>query len=132
MSGSGLTPLARVIPLRRGKLRAEMNTDLIGAWRRWLVAAGRPPSTVNLRVYQLTRFCESHSEPLSCTTEQLAGWLAAQGWAPETRRSWRAALVGFYRWGLAAVACRGWAPNPPPSIFASISAGQVVTCWPCA
>lgn len=73
----------------------------VGEWRRWLVAAGRPETTVKLRVYQLTRFCESHPEPLACSTDALVAWLAGQGWSPETRRSWRAALIGFYRWAVA-------------------------------
>ncbi len=72
----------------------------ITAWRQWMIAAGRPPTTVTLRVYQLSRFCESHPEPFTCTTDDLAAWLAGHNWSPETRRSWRAALKGFYRWAI--------------------------------
>lgn len=70
------------------------------AWRQWMIAAGRPATTVNLRIYQIARFCESHPEPFVCTTDELAAWLAGHNWSPETRRSWRAALKGFYRWAI--------------------------------
>lgn len=78
----------------------ETARETIAAWRRWMIAAGRPQTTVGLRVYQLTRFCESHPQPFACTVEVLADWLAGHDWSPETRRSWRAALKGFYRWAI--------------------------------
>lgn len=92
-SGAGLGSLPRMP-------RVGRQDDLIGLWREWLVVAGRPQTTVGLRVYQLARFVQAHPEPLSCSTEMIVTWLAGQGWAEETRRSWRAALVSFYRWAV--------------------------------
>lgn len=84
-------------------------SPILDAWRSWLIAAGRPETTVHLRVYQLARFCGSHPEPFCATTQDLADWLAAQNWSAATRASWRAALTSFYRW---AVATRRTDSNP--------------------
>lgn len=59
-------------------------------------AAGRPTPTVKLRCYQLRRYAEGH--PVDSTTDQMIAWLAHSGWSPETKKSYRAALVGFYGW----------------------------------
>lgn len=82
---------------------ATMSTPpspILDAWRSWLIAAGRPETTVHLRVYQVARFCGSHPEPFTATTQDLADWLAAQNWSAATRASWRAALTAFYRWAV--------------------------------
>lgn len=74
----------------------------IDAWLSWLRAAGRPPTTLRLRRYQLQRVAEgvAPAGPWEVTGEQLLGWLAAQNWSAETRRSWRAALRSFYGWAI--------------------------------
>lgn len=59
-------------------------------------AAGRPQTTVRLRSYQLRRWAEHH--PVDSDTSSMVTWLAASGWAPETKKSYRAALVSFYGW----------------------------------
>lgn len=64
-----------------------------------MVAAGRPDTTVTLRTYQLARVAAG-VDLWTATAEELAGWIAGHGWAPETKRSWRAALVSFYRWAM--------------------------------
>jgi len=47
----------------------------------------------------LRRFAEAFpAGPWTVSTEQLAGWIAARGWAAGTIRSFRAALASFYRW----------------------------------
>lgn len=93
-----------VVELLGGGRITAMHTQnahiVVGAWRLWLTAAGRPSTTIYLRTYQLTRFCESHPQPFACSTDDLVSWLGSQKWAPETIRSYRAALVGFYRWAL--------------------------------
>jgi integrase len=77
-----------------------MNTqDAISGWRSWMTAAGRPETTVNLRCYQLERVARD-VELGSATVEDLAGWIAGHQWSPETKRSWRAAMIGFYRWAV--------------------------------
>lgn len=72
----------------------------------WLVAqraAGRPPTTVKLRAYQLERVGAAMLAlglgPWDVDGGELVAWVGAQGWAPETLRSFRSALRGFYRWG---------------------------------
>ena len=62
--------------------------------------AGRSPKTIELRVYQLTRFSEDHPELLSCSAEDIVRWLADRDWSASTRHSWRSALVVFYRWAV--------------------------------
>lgn len=70
--------------------------QLIGQWREWLQASGRPQTTVRLRCYQLRRFAEDH--PVDAREGQIVAWLANTGWSPATKKSYRAALVSFYRW----------------------------------
>lgn len=70
----------------------------LGGWLKWLVAAGRPASTVKLRTYQLGRFARDNPEPWDQSPDSLIDWLAGQSWSIETRRSYRAALRCFYSW----------------------------------
>ena len=73
--------------------------DLIGGYRCYLVAAGRSPATVRLRIDQLryaARCLGRHPGELS--TGDLIGWLAALPWKRETRRSYRSALRGLFGW----------------------------------
>lgn len=74
----------------------------LGGWKQWLIAAGRPASTIKLRMYQMRRFSADNPEPWAQTQETLIAWLSEQEWAPETRRSYRSALRGFYGWAHAA------------------------------
>ena len=69
---------------------------LIDGWRTWMIAAGRPQTTVRLRTYQLRRFAEIH--PVASPSSVMVEWLAGREWAPETMKSYRAALSSFYRW----------------------------------
>lgn len=63
-------------------------------------AAGRSPGTVRLHRHYLRRLAERHRSPWTVTTRDLRAFLAHPGWAPETRRSARSALRGFYGWAL--------------------------------
>lgn len=73
----------------------------IDAWGRWLVAAGRPASTVGLRTYHLRRLGEAMTVgPWEVGGDALASWLGSQSWSAETRRSVRSSLRTFYAWGL--------------------------------
>jgi integrase len=74
----------------------------LAEWRAWLVCAGRPASTINLRMYQLRRFSAEHHSPWLVTSKMLAEWLAAHDWSPEYRRSYRSALRSFYSWAVIA------------------------------
>ncbi len=72
----------------------------IAAWTTWLRAAGRPPTTIYLRTYQLRRFAAAYPQchPWQLTVDELASWLGSFDWKPETRRSYRASLRTFYDW----------------------------------
>jgi integrase/recombinase XerC len=74
----------------------------IDAWARWMRAAGRPESTIGLRTYHVRRvMAEIKTSPWRLTTDELVDYLAASGWAPETRRAYRASLRNFYKWAQA-------------------------------
>ena len=91
------------LPLRRGSCVARNNrgmyTDVLGAYVVHLTAAGRAPTTIRLRRFHLERLFEwiAH-DPLTATEDELTGYMAANQWAPETRKSVRASVRGFYMW----------------------------------
>lgn len=64
-----------------------------------LEAAGRAAGTVRLRRWQLSRFAAAHPDPAAVGGGDVARWLAAAR-ASETRKSWRAALRGYYLWAI--------------------------------
>lgn len=69
------------------------------AWGTWLRAAGRPETTIQLRTYHVRRALSGIGlDPLTLTADDLIEYLGAQLWAPETRRSYRASLRGFFGW----------------------------------
>ena len=86
---------AEVVPITR-----------VVAWNGWvtqwgehLAAGGARASTVALRTYQVSRCGKALGlAPDVVATEDLARWVAAQGWERATLRSYRAALRSFYRW----------------------------------
>lgn len=67
-----------------------------------MVAANRANSTVQLRRYHVSRLAAAHADrdPYSLIVEELAEWLAGQPWGAETRRSYRASWVTFYKWAM--------------------------------
>lgn len=74
---------------------------------RWVAlqrAAGKPETTIGLRVYHISRAAKAIAPvgPDTVTVDDLAGWLGAQNWAPETRRSYRASLRSWFTWCQAA------------------------------
>lgn len=77
-------------------------TLALDAWADALRAAGRPATTVNLRLYHLRRLAAWAGDrgPWSLTLDDLHSWLAAHDWQAETRRSYRASLRGFWGWGV--------------------------------
>lgn len=86
--------------LTHARTRLQQGVSYVEMWAAWLVAAGRPESTVTLRQYQLRRYLDDHPDPWAVDAQQLAEWLAGQSWSPETRRSWRSALRTFYAWAI--------------------------------
>jgi integrase len=66
-----------------------------------LRAAGRAVTTIRLREQHLARaFSWLGAAPYDVTADDLVGYLAAHEWAPETRKSIRSSLRGFYVWAV--------------------------------
>jgi integrase len=65
-----------------------------------LAAAGQPPTSLTLRRIQLVRMARDlGGSPADVTADMLVAWVGAQtGWKTETRRNYRAAVRGFWRW----------------------------------
>jgi integrase len=65
-----------------------------------LAAAGQPPTSLTLRRIQLVRMARDLGGcPADVTADVLVAWFGAQtSWKIETRRSYRAAVRGFWRW----------------------------------
>lgn len=79
------------------------------------------------------RFVEVYPEPWACSVDDLAGYLAGQGWSRETMRSHRAALRSFYGWArvtgrvrvsvaddLPAITPRPGVPRPAPDAVVQV------------
>jgi integrase len=58
--------------------------------------------TIELRRFQISHLADEilRKNPFRVKTHELTGWLARQDWEPETRKSWLAALRGFYGWAV--------------------------------
>ena len=65
-----------------------------------LAAAGQPAASLTLRRIQLVRMARDlGGAPADVTADTLVAWFGAQtGWKTETRRNYRAAVRGFWRW----------------------------------
>lgn len=72
---------------------------LIDEYERSLIAIGRPKTTIELRRNQL-RYCAKslNMRPDRITEAALIDWFARHDWKPETRRSYRAGIRGFFAW----------------------------------
>lgn len=56
-------------------------------------------ATIAQRTYQVGRASAAlGSSPHAASTEALVGFLGTPGWSPNTRRAYRAALLGFFGW----------------------------------
>lgn len=72
---------------------------LIADFVAYLAAIGRPATTIALRRAQLEQLARAVGvAPSLVTLEVLTGWFAAQSWKPETRRSYRSGVRGFFAW----------------------------------
>lgn len=99
-----------VVPLRskmirRGAGLVRHNRDMwqtdLDAFVQYLHAAGRAATTIRLRRMHLERaFVWIATPPLEVVEDQLLAYLAANDWKPETRKSVRASLCGFYGWAV--------------------------------
>lgn len=79
-----------------------MSGDVWGdALRRYTIelqAAGRASGTIRLHRYRLLDLAERHPDPWAVTSADLLEYLAHPEWKPETRKSVRTILRGFYGW----------------------------------
>lgn len=73
---------------------------LFSGYLGYLVAIGRPQTTRTLRRYQLLYLRQTiNLPPRRITYADLIDWFAVHGeWKPETRRSYRAGIRGFFEW----------------------------------
>ena len=77
----------------------RMWSVVLDAYLVHLRAAGRADTTMRLRRMHLERaFSCLPCDPLEVTLDALTDYMAANEWAPETRKSVRASLRGFYAW----------------------------------
>lgn len=74
----------------------------VGEYVTAMRAAGRSAGTIRLHRYYLSCLAESHPRPWVVSTEHLLAFLAVEHWQPETRKSARGVVRGFYRWAHAA------------------------------
>lgn len=79
-----------------------MWVEAIGAYVTYLRAAGQSTQTIRLRRHYLGRLAAAVGEPWAVETAELVAWVAGPEWKPETRKSARASVRGFYAWALAA------------------------------
>lgn len=82
-----------------------------------LHAAGRSPGTIRLHRHYLRHAAGIIRWPFRATLPELERALARERWSPETRKSARSVLVGFYRWAHAA----GHVPEDPSRGLPSVS-----------
>lgn len=82
--------------------------DVCGAWdsevsafHRYMQGTGVPEGTAQLRRYHLGRVSALGGSPWRLGVDELTSWLGAQGWGPNTRRSYRTTLRAFYAWAMA-------------------------------
>jgi integrase/recombinase XerC len=132
----GKATLSNVRPVivgGRGSRMHRYNRDVwqaaVDEWVRYLRAAGRAESTIRLRRLHIERALTwINRDPWSVTHDDLAGYMALNVWEPETRKSVRASIQGFYQWGelvghvevdpsrkLPSVTVPGGRPKPAPT-----------------
>src|SRR5664279_1974079 len=91
-SASGLMALRTIRPT------VDLPVMVLEQYAAWQRASGVAPSTVSLWLRYLRRL---DGDLLEATTSDLVAFLARDDWAPETRKSARAAIRSFYRWAAA-------------------------------
>lgn len=91
--------------------------SLTPLYAKYLESAGRPRTTINLRVGQIMKVARTLDvTPLEVTTELLVDYMANPRWADNTRATWRASLSGFFRWASG----MGHLPTNPAAMLATV------------
>lgn len=89
----------------------------------YLVAIGRPRTTVDLRRYQLRYLAKSlNMIPDAIGYDDLIGWFGRHDWKAETRRSYRSGVRGFFAWA----AKTGRLPDDPAFELPQVTQGKAV------
>jgi integrase/recombinase XerC len=86
----------------RGNAIGTVWEDAIDGYLAYTLASGSSPETIKVRRHYLWLLaCRCRRVgPWCTTTDELTAVLATPGWAPETRKSARSSMRGFYRWGM--------------------------------
>src|SRR5574343_537284 len=71
--------------------------DGIDQYAQWCDGVGKAASSTYIRVRYLRRLAQQ-VDLMTATEDDLVSWMRAHDWAPETRRSVRSTLLGFYSW----------------------------------
>ncbi|AQT78341.1 hypothetical protein B1R94_02460 [Mycolicibacterium litorale] len=73
--------------------------SVIDAYVAYMKAIGRPKTTIDLRKFQILYLAKSiNLTPAAITHDDLIGWFSVHDWKPETRRSYRSGVRGFFAW----------------------------------
>jgi site-specific recombinase XerD len=71
----------------------------IEEWLGYLRTSAEAESTVNHRRYQISHLARGAlSDLINITESDLIAWFASKGYAPETRKSYRAAIRSYFIW----------------------------------
>lgn len=96
---------------------------VIDNYIRFLVSLGRPKTTRTLRRYQVEHMAVSIGLPLQRIAElDLTDYFGRQNWKPETRRSFRSGIRGFFAWA----SDTGVIGNNPARDIAQVKQGKAV------
>lgn len=91
--------------------------SLTPLYAEYLESAGRPQTTIRLRVGQITKVARTLDvTPSEVTTELLVRYMRNPRWADNTRATWRASLSGFFRWAHG----MGHLPTNPALMLATV------------
>ena len=90
--------------------------EALTGWLTHLRASAHQPGTIRTYRTWLVRVARTFAAPELVTAEDLALFLSADDWTPETKRSVRATLRSFYRWAHAA----GHVPHNPAADLAPV------------
>lgn len=91
--------------------------ELFHLYAEYLESAGRPKTTIGLRVGQIQKVARTLAiEPAEVTTELLVRYMKNDRWADNTRATWRASLSGFFKFAHG----MGHLPSNPALMLATV------------
>ena len=95
-------------------------TDSLTAYTLWLMSAGAASGTIKIRTSYIRRLAVGRPNPWQIDQSELIGFMAHDGWAPETRKAARSAIRSFYRWAVIA----GQVEHSPAEMLPSVKVAQ--------